>query len=338
MQPTPGIPLALFWLGKGVFQERTGEHRPGPLGSRRPERRPIPPDRELRGSSSPPAGPSSPASGKAATFPRVKSRGSAGRRDARFLRPSWVHPLPDGGFYLVSHGTGEILRVDVNGVIRGRFRGGLGGFDRPFSLAPAPDGGFWVSEFQGDRISRCDPDGAVLSRIAGGKGRERLSGPQHLASDPGVPVCGGLRQREGGRSTPRAGEFLLEFGQANPVAFRDSDPPRASRSGTAGSTSRIRSERPSTCSTIPGITSTDSPEIRHLLGPEGLSFAGTGELLIADRRRVLAVDVGSFDQREIYRSPRPGRPGSSAPLWMPTETCLPPISTRPSWKSCPIPR
>jgi len=229
----------------------------------------------------------------------------AGRQgsNVRFLRPSWVQPLPDGGFYLVSHGTGEVLRVDANGVIRARFRGGLGGFDRPFSLAPAPDGGFWVSEFQGNRISRCDPDGNVLSRIAGGKGRERLAGPQHLASDPG----GFLFTIDYGNGRvvkySPSGEFLLEFGRANP-AF----PGLRSPTGIAVREGRVY-VADSVQKAIHAFDDSgnylDTFAETALLGPEGLSFTGNGELLIADRRRVLAVDMGSFEPREIYRSPRP---------------------------------
>ena len=224
-------------------------------------------------------------------------------KETRFLRPSWIHSLGDGGFLLVSHGTGEILRLDVNGVVRSRFRGGLGGFDRPFSLAPAPDGGFWVSEFQGDRISRCDADGNVVSRISGGKGRERLTGPQYLAADPGgflfVVDYGNGRVA---KYSP-AGEFLLDFGGSTP-AF----PGLRSPTGIA-----VRDGRVYVADTLRKAIYVfddsgnylDSFGEGSLLGPEGLSFTGNTELLIADRRRVLAADTGTFDIREIYRSPRP---------------------------------
>ncbi len=294
-------PLALFWLGRAYFKnglESTALDR-WEAASRNGGRSLLIESFEEFVSSRRSV---EPGIGKGGYVSAGEVAGRQGR-DARFLRPSWVHPLPDGGFYLVSHGTGEILRVDVNGVIRGRFRGGLGGFDRPFSLAPAPDGGFWVSEFQGDRISRCDPDGAVLSRISGGKGRERLSGPQHLASDPG----GFLFAVDYGNGRvvkySPAGEFLLEFGKANP-AF----PGLRSPTGIAVRDGRVYvadSVRKAVYVFDDSGNYLDGFAELSLLGPEGLSFAGTGELLIADRRRVLAVDVGSFDQREIYRSPRP---------------------------------
>lgn len=223
--------------------------------------------------------------------------------DTRFLRPSWIHPLRDGGILLVSHGTGEILRIDVNGVVRGRFRGDLGGFDRPFSLAVAPDGGFWVSEFQGDRISRCDANGTVLSRISGGKGRERLSGPQYLAADSG----GFLFAVDYGNGRvvkySPSGEFLLDFGRPSPVfpGFR-------SPTGIAVQDGRVYvadSFRKAVYVFDDSGNYLDSFAEGSLLGPEGLAFARKDELLIADRRRVLAADLTTFEIREIYRSPRP---------------------------------
>lgn len=237
-----------------------------------------------------------------------------GRRDRedRFLRPSWVQPLPDGGFLLVSHGTGEILRVDVNGVVRSRILGGLGGFDRPFALAPAPDGGFWVSEFQGNRISRCDRDGNVLARISGEKGRERLVGPQYLASDPG----GFLFAVDYGNGRvvkySPTGEFLLEFGRPS-AGF----PGFRSPTGIA-----VRDGRAYVADSIRKMVYIfddsgnylDAFGEGFLAGPEGLSFAGNGDLLIADRRRVLAADTGTFDLREVYRSPRPAARIVSAAL------------------------
>ncbi|HRY80702.1 MAG TPA: hypothetical protein P5313_09825 [Spirochaetia bacterium] len=233
-------------------------------------------------------------------------------RETRFLRPSWIHPLRDGGFLLVSHGTGEILRVDVNGVVRARFRGGVGGFDRPFSLAPAPDGGFWVSEFQGDRISRCDKDGNVLSRIGGGKGRERLTGPQYLASDSG----GFLFAVDFGNGRvvkySPSGEFLLEFGRSSPVfpGFR-SPTGIAVRDGKVYVADAFRKAI---------YVFDDSGNYLEsfaegsLLGPEGMTFAGNGELLVADRRRVLAADTTTYEIRELYRSPRPAARLVSATL------------------------
>ena len=233
-------------------------------------------------------------------------------QETRFLRPSWIHPLKDGGFLLVSHGTGEVLRVDVNGVVRSRFRGGLGGFDRPLSLAPAQDGGFWVSELQGDRISRCDENGNVLSRISGGKSRERLTGPQYLASDAG----GFLFAVDYGNGRvvkySPSGEFLLDFGRGSP-----SFPGFRSPTGIAVQNGRVYvadSFRKTIYVFDDSGNYLDSFAEGVLLGPEGLAFTENGELLIADRRRVLAADLSAYDIREIYRSPRPAARIVSATL------------------------
>ena len=223
-------------------------------------------------------------------------------KEARFLRPTWVHPLPDGGFFLVSHGTGEVLRVDANGVVRSRYRGGLGGFDRPFSLAPAPDGGFWVSEFQGNRISRCGPDGSVLSRIADGKGKQRLAGPQYIATDE----AGFLFAVDYGNArivkfSPK-GEYILEFGRPT-SAF----PGFRSPTGIAVHAGRVYvADAVRNCIYLFDDSGNylDKFAEGELLGPEGLSIAKNSDLLIADRRRVLAADVNTFEVREVFRSPR----------------------------------
>ncbi|HSV56395.1 MAG TPA: hypothetical protein VLH39_04725, partial [Magnetospirillaceae bacterium] len=219
-----------------------------------------------------------------------------------FLRPSWIQPQPNGDFLLVSHGTNEVLRLDVNGVIRGRFLGGIGGFDRPFSLAPTPDGGFWVSEFRGNRIVRNDRNGNVMVRVQAGRSIERLAGPQHLATDEaGFLYAVDFGNGRVVKYSP-AGEFLFDFGRPSP-AF----PGFRSPTGIAAHRGRIF-VADSVRKTIFIFDESGNYLDRFgegiLLGPEGLSIAGDTTLLVADRRRVLAVDTESFEIRELYRSPR----------------------------------
>jgi len=42
-----------------------------------------------------------------------------------YRQPSAVLPLPDGSVWVVAYGSNEILRIDVNGIIKQRMRGPL---------------------------------------------------------------------------------------------------------------------------------------------------------------------------------------------------------------------
>ena len=52
-----------------------------------------------------------------------------------FSQPSAVLQADDGSSWVVAYGSNEIVRVDVNGIIRERQRGPLAGFDRPYDIA-----------------------------------------------------------------------------------------------------------------------------------------------------------------------------------------------------------
>lgn len=99
-----------------------------------------------------------------------------------FLRPSTISPLEDGSVLVVAHGSNEILRIDANGVIKSRERGGLKGFDRPFGLAVLPDGTKFVTEFNGDRVSKIGTQG-ITTFGEKGNGSGQMLGPQYAASD-----------------------------------------------------------------------------------------------------------------------------------------------------------
>lgn len=233
-------------------------------------------------------------------------------KEKRFLRPSWIQPLQDGSVLVVSHGTGEVLKIDANGVIRARYGGGLGGFDRPFALAAAPDGGFWVSEFQGDRLCLCSPDGNVVLRVSGGSGQESLSGPQYIATD----ASGFLFVVDYGNGrvvkySPK-GEYLLDFGKPTP-GF----PGLRSPTGIACRGGRVYvadEARKAVYVFDDSGNYLDRMAEGSLLSPEGLTFSPDGTLLIADRRRVLAANVETYSLRELHRSGRPDAKISSASL------------------------
>jgi hypothetical protein len=101
-----------------------------------------------------------------------------------FSQPTAVLPLDDGSTWVVAYGSNELVRIDVNGIIRQRVRGPLNGFDRPYDLVRGLDGRMYLSEYRGGRVSILDKNGKWLSYI-GGKGREvgMFVGPQNLTID-----------------------------------------------------------------------------------------------------------------------------------------------------------
>jgi tetratricopeptide (TPR) repeat protein len=59
-----------------------------------------------------------------------------------YKQPTSILAADDGSVYVVAYGSNEIIRIDVNGVIRQRIRGPINGFDRPFDIACGEGGKF----------------------------------------------------------------------------------------------------------------------------------------------------------------------------------------------------
>ncbi|MCA1950889.1 MAG: 6-bladed beta-propeller [Treponema sp.] len=101
-----------------------------------------------------------------------------------YRQPSAVLPLPDGSVWVVAYGSNEILRIDVNGVIKQRVRGPLNGFDRPYDIARSSDGRLFVSEYRGGRISVLDSQGNWKAYVGTkGRGPGQFIGPQNICID-----------------------------------------------------------------------------------------------------------------------------------------------------------
>ncbi len=90
----------------------------------------------------------------------------------------------DGSFWVVSYGTNELLKYNVNGVVIHRVRGPLNGLDRPMDIVRTKDGLLLVSESAGDRIAVLDENG-IFQKYIGSKGRKegQFIGPQYMALD-----------------------------------------------------------------------------------------------------------------------------------------------------------
>ncbi|WP_033302086.1 NHL repeat-containing protein [Sediminispirochaeta bajacaliforniensis] len=131
-----------------------------------------------------------------------------------FLGPTSILPRADGGSYVVSFASNEVVSLSINGMIRTRIRGGLNGLNRPFDALVGPSGRLYISEYQGDRIVSCTPSGTDIHRF-GGKGREdgKLLGPQYLAMDREGYL---YVSEQGNRRISKFdtdGNFILSFGK-----------------------------------------------------------------------------------------------------------------------------
>ena len=215
-----------------------------------------------------------------------------------YQQPSAVLARNDGTAWVVAYGSNEIVRIDVNGIIRERKRGPLNGFDRPYDIVEGNDGSLYLSEFRGGRISVLSPDGDWLQYIGSrGIGPGQLVGPQNLAvDDEGYLYVVDYGNRRISKFDP-AGTFILSFGTAgwNFSGFR-------SPTGIAVKNGIIYvADNLARC-----IYSFDKNGsylgqlIRDgLLGPEGLRLLDDGNLLVSDLNRILLIDTDTAIIREL---------------------------------------
>ncbi|WP_294427806.1 hypothetical protein [uncultured Treponema sp.] len=101
-----------------------------------------------------------------------------------FSQPVSVLPNNDGTVWLLSYGSNELLKMDLNGLVIDRNGGYFNGFDRPMDLIRLHNGNLLVSEFAGDRISMFTSKGAFVKSF-GKKGGALggMVGPQYMAED-----------------------------------------------------------------------------------------------------------------------------------------------------------
>ena len=227
----------------------------------------------------------------------------AGRLPGRFgehvlyRQPTAVLPANDGTVWAVGYGSNEIVRIDVNGVIRDRRRGPLQGFDRPYDLVRGLDGRMYLSEHRGGRVSILSPQGEWLGYIGSrGLGPGMFVGPQNMAVDEeGYLYVVDYGNQRISKFDPD-GDFVLSFG-ARSILF----PGFLSPTGIAARGGRIFAAD----SIARRIYMFDSNGnylgilVEGLSGPESLRFLSDGRLLAADTNRVLLIDVDSAIIREL---------------------------------------
>jgi DNA-binding beta-propeller fold protein YncE len=222
-------------------------------------------------------------------------------KNSYFSRPSAILPQPDGSFLVVAQGSNEILRIDANGVIKSRDRGGLAGYDRPFGLARLPDGTLFVTEFNGDRVTRL-AEGKALR--FGSKGRDdgRLLGPQYAACDgEGYLYVTDYGNARVVKFDPD-GNFILGFGAkvdafpgfVSPAGLAEKDGVLYVADSYRKAIYRFDSSGNYLGSLADGL----------LHYPEGLAFWQNGaSLLVADTDRIVSIGLDDEALALVYQSP-----------------------------------
>jgi DNA-binding beta-propeller fold protein YncE len=228
-------------------------------------------------------------------------RFDGGGKNALFLRPSAILPRPDGTFFVVSHGSNEIVVLGSDGTVKRRLRGGLAGFDRPFGAAILPDGTLFVTEFNGDKVSRIAPDGSVMTFGQKGRGDGALIGPQYATADSQgyayVVDFGNSRVCK----FDDQGKFVLSFGTRDSgfPGFRSPAGIHAEGGIVYVSDTLAKSiYRFDESGNYLGILAEG-----ELHMPEGISsWAGGRALLVADTDRIVSVDLETEAVSEVYRA------------------------------------
>ncbi|MDR0486797.1 MAG: 6-bladed beta-propeller, partial [Treponema sp.] len=215
-----------------------------------------------------------------------------------YSQPTSVLSENDGSVWVVAYGSNEIVKVDVNGVVRDRKRGPLNGFDRPYDLVRGIDGRFYVSEYRGGRVSILNSRGDWQSYI-GAKGIKdgMFVGPQNLSIDEdGYLYVVDYGNRRISKFDPD-GVFILSFGMKSPLFPGFLSPTGIAAGGgkiyiADGAAKEIYMFDPNG-----GYLGRLAAE--GLKGPESLRFLSDGKLLAADSNRVLLIDTSSAIVREL---------------------------------------
>ena len=223
-----------------------------------------------------------------------------------YRQPTSVLAQGDGSAWVVAYGSNEIIRIDVNGLIRERRRGPLIGFDRPYDIVQGPEGRLYLSEFRGGRVSVLSSSGDWQYYIGSrGQGPGQFVGPQNLAVDEeGYLYVVDFGNRRISKFDP-SGVFILSFGTRTDIfpGFR-------SPTGIAARNGRIfvADNLARQIHIFDGNGSYLGILIHEgLESPESLRFLDDGTLLVADANRILHVDPQTTIVRELGVLGNPSR-------------------------------
>ena len=215
-----------------------------------------------------------------------------------YRQPISVLANNDGSSWIVAYGSNEIVKIDVNGIIRERKRGPLNGFDRPYDMVRGLDGRMYLSEYRGSRISVLGSNGDWLSYIGSrGLGAGQFVGPQHLTIDEdGYLYAVDYGNRRISKFDPD-GDFIISFGLRSSVFSGMLSP-----TGIAAAGGKIY-VADSAAKTIfmfdPNGNFLGRLAAENLTGPESMRLLSDGTLLVADGNRILQIEPDSAIVREL---------------------------------------
>ena len=220
------------------------------------------------------------------------------RETVLYRQPTSVLANNDGSAWIIAYGSNEIVKVDVNGIIRDRKRGPMNGFDRPYDMVRGLDGRLYVSEYRGSRISVLDSNGNWLSYIGSrGLGPGQLVGPQHLTIDEdGYLYAVDYGNRRITKYDPD-GAFILSFGLRSSIF-----PGLLSPTGIAAGSGRIFVAENSAKVIYmfdPNGNYLGRLGAENLQGPESMKFLSDGTLLVTDNNRILQIEPDTAIAREL---------------------------------------
>jgi len=215
-----------------------------------------------------------------------------------YRQPSSVLCNNDGSVWVVAYGSNELVRIDVNGVIRERRRGPPNGFDRPYDMVRGIDGRLYVSEYRGGRVSVLSSRGDWQSYIGSkGLGSGQFVGPQNLAIDEdGYLYVVDYGSRRISKFDPD-GDFILSFGQRS-AAFAGMLSPTGIAAG-GGKIFAADSAANAIYMFDPNGNYLGRLAAEGLKGPESMRFLSDGTLLAADGNRILQIETQSAIVREL---------------------------------------
>ena len=215
-----------------------------------------------------------------------------------YRQPTSILPNSDGSLWVVAYGSNELVRIDVNGIIRERRRGPLNGFDRPYDLVRGLDGRMYVSEYRGGRVSILDVNGNFLS-YAGSKGlgQGQFVGPQHLTIDEdGYLYAVDYGNRRISKFDPD-GLFIISFGFRSAIF-----PGLLSPTGIAAGGGKIYIADNAAKAIYyfdPNGNYLGRLAAEGLVNIESLRFISDGTILAADGNRIVQIDPNSAIVREL---------------------------------------
>ncbi|WP_461248041.1 NHL repeat-containing protein, partial [Treponema sp. R6D11] len=204
----------------------------------------------------------------------------------------------DGTVWVVAYGSNELVKIDVNGLIRDRKRGPLNGFDRPYDLARGLDGRMYVSEYRGGRVSILNSNGDWQAYIGSkGLGDRQFVGPQHLTIDEeGYLYVVDYGNSRISKFDPD-GVYILSFGKKSAVF-----PGLLSPTGIAAYNGKIYIAE--SAAKVIYMFDTNGNYLGRLAaqglkGPESMRFLSDGTILVADANRILQINPDSAIVREL---------------------------------------